>query len=81
MYSRYYQAYVTRSQAWFFVATLRSIENAAFDRTLDTSQSLFEIFVPEGYVPIFTAFMQEQVRLGVVQSYTQEPNRLQYEAL
>ena len=81
MYCRYYHAYIVRSETWFFVATLRSLEHAAFDRTLDKTTGLFEIFVPEGYVTMFTQFMDHHVKLGVVQSYAQHPNRLRYESL
>lgn len=80
-YCYYYHAYITRSQTWFFVATLRACEHMAFDRTLDKATGLFEIFVPEGYVKMFTQFMDEHQRQGVVEQYYKQPNRLRYEAL
>lgn len=80
-YCHYYHAYINRSQTWFFVATLRALEHAAFDRTLDKTTGLFEIFVPAGYVSIFTQFMDDQRYRGVVHSYYETENRLMYELL
>ena len=80
-YSRYFHAYVKRSETWFFVATLRSFEYMAFDRTLDKTSGLFELFVPDEYMEIFTDFMDYHVRNGVVQSYEEKPNRLRYESV
>ena len=47
-YCSYYQAkIVCTAQSWLLVGVLRSIENLAFDRTLDKSSGLFEFFVPK----------------------------------
>ncbi len=80
-YCYYYHAYITRSETWFFVATLRALEHVAFDRTLDKTTGLFEIFVPPAYVYIFQQFMENHQRHGVVKSFYAMPNRLRYEEL
>jgi len=78
MYCYYYHAYIVRSETWFFVATLRSYEHLAFDRTYDPSVGLFEIFVPEDCLPPFLELMEYHVHHGIVSSYTHKPNRLRY---
>lgn len=80
-YCHYYHAYINRSETWFFVATLRALEHAAFDRTLDKTSGLFEIFVPSGYVHAFTQFMDDQHSRGVVHTYYETDNRLRHESL
>jgi len=81
MYCRYFHAYIVTSETWFFVATLRSLEHAAFDRTLDRKSGLFEMFVPEGYVDLIRQFLAHHHAHGVVRSYAERPNRLKHEEL
>ncbi len=74
-YCLYYKAHIKRADCWFFVAILRSFEHLAFDRTLDTQESVFEFFVPqatEKYFLEMMAYFQEQ---GIVTDLVQVPNR------
>lgn len=72
----YYQARVVRSQAWFFVAVLRSFDHVAFDRTYDVSESVFEFFVPEAMEPYFIEIMSSLQAHGVVDELHKLSNRL-----
>ena len=72
----YYQANINRSECWFFVAVLRSMEHLAFDRTLDKDSSLFEFFVPHTARPFFENMMKAFEQSGVVLSWKSLPNRL-----
>jgi hypothetical protein len=76
LYCSYYQAHVTEKETWFFVATLRSFEHLAFDRTLDKATSTFEFFVPTDLEATFVSLMAHFTSVGIVSNFTQLPNRL-----
>jgi hypothetical protein len=78
VYSCYYQAYVNKSNTWLVVATLRSYEHVAFDRTLDADTALFEFFVPPSNKELFLALMAHFEKAGLVTHLRELPNRLQY---
>jgi hypothetical protein len=73
----YYQAHVDRSKVWFFVAILRSYEHVAFDRTLDTDESLFEFFIPEDCEALFLDLMRYFQNSSIVTDLIKLPNRLE----
>jgi hypothetical protein len=73
----YYQAHVSREVVWFMVATLRSFEHVAFDRTFSTSESIFEFFVPERNEHIFLELMDYYTQHNIVHSVQKLPNRLE----
>lgn len=75
-YCIYYQAYVQEKNCWFLVATLRSFEHLAFDRTFDKSRSIFEFFVPSNNEPYFLEIMNYFVKNGIVSNLEKLPNRL-----
>ena len=75
-YCSYYQAHVQRELCWFVTAALRSYEHISFDRTIDTTTSLFEFFVApstETYFLEIMSYFQEQ---GLVTNLAKMPNRL-----
>jgi len=72
----YYQAHINKKDCWFFVAVFRSFEHLAFDRTLDKTSSLFEIFVAPGQQELFESIMKAFQKRGVVLDFQQLPNRL-----
>ena len=75
-YCVYYQAEVKKQDVWFFVATLRSFEHLAFDRTCDVTASVFEFFVPADLEDFFVALMRGYHAQGIVGKYQKLPNRL-----
>lgn len=75
-YCSYFQAAVVKQQTWFFVATLRSFEHYAFDRTLDKEQGIFEFFVPQGYEAKFVELMECYQNQGIVSDFKKLENRL-----
>lgn len=77
MYSHYYQAYVDKPNTWLVVATLRSYEHIAFDRTLDTEKALFEFFVPPACEEVFLLLMKHFEKCGLVTGVRKLPNRYQ----
>ncbi len=75
-YCVYYQAEVKKKDVWFFVATLRSFEHLAFDRTCDVEASVFEFFVPADLEDFFiTCLLAYQAR-AIVVWFEKKPNRL-----
>jgi len=72
----YYQAHINKKDCWFFVAIFRSFEHLAFDRTLDKTSSLFEIFVSPSQQKLFEAIMAGFKKEGVVLDFKKLPNRL-----
>jgi hypothetical protein len=76
MYSLYYQAHVREKDCWFLVATLRSFEHLAFDRTFDTATSTFEFFVPIDNEAYFLQVMDYFVSHHIVTNLIRLPNRL-----
>ncbi len=76
MYGLYYQARVVEKECWFLVALLRSFEHLAFDRTYDRETSTFEFFVPEANEKSFRELMDYFLQNGVIETFTQMPNRL-----
>lgn len=77
LYCSYYQGNVQRELCWFVTAALRSYEHVSFDRTIDTTSSLFEFFVApstELYFIKIMAYFQEQ---GLVTNLIKLPNRLE----
>jgi hypothetical protein len=75
-YCSYFQALVTKKDTWFFVATLRSYEHLAFDRTCDVATGCFEFFVPENNEELFLKLMKHYEQMGIVQNIQKLPNRL-----
>ncbi len=75
-YCMYYQATVTRTYAWFFVAIVRSYEHMMFDRTIDNNHSIFEFFVPNDMHQQFIAVMHSLEEQGIVTQLRHMPNRL-----
>ena len=76
-YCNYYQAHVVPIYCWYVAAILRSHEHVSFDRSWDTTQSIFEFFVPQSMEPIFLDVMQHFIQKGYVQNLQQLPNRLE----
>lgn len=74
-YCKYFQAQVNSKDCWFFVATLRSFEHLAFDRTFDKATSTFEFLVPEGHAAPFVKLMNLFVERGIVANFKQDDNR------
>jgi hypothetical protein len=74
-YCSYFQAEVVKAQTWFFVATLRSFEHYAFDRTYDKEQGVFEFFVPAGYENTFIELMQYYQNNGIIRDFQKLENR------
>lgn len=74
-YSKYFQAQIDTKNCWFFVATLRSFEHLAFDRTLDKETSTFEFFVPAENEKPFIALMDLYTKMGIVSNFKELPNR------
>ena len=72
----YYQATIRQKDCWFFVATLRSYEHLAFDRTYDVEKSIFEFFVPPSNEHIFLEIMHYFEGTGLVSDLKKLPNRL-----
>jgi hypothetical protein len=75
-YCSYFQAEVKKAETWFFVATLRSFEHYAFDRTLDKERGLFEFFVPQGYEKKFVQLMSYYQDKGIISGFNKLENRL-----
>ena len=78
-YCSYFQALVVKKDTWFFVATLRSYEHVAFDRTLDKETGCFEFFVPVDGEAQFIKLMHYYETVGIVQNLVKLPNRLMTE--
>ncbi len=76
-YCLYYQAKIRKMDCWFFVASLRSFEHVAFDRTCDVEKSIFEFFVPPSMEECFLAIMRHFQARGIVSDLVQLPNRFQ----
>lgn len=72
---KYFQAQVNPKDCWFFVATLRSFEHLAFDRTLDKSTSTFEFLVPELHAELFIKLMNSFSKKGIVSNFKSDENR------
>jgi hypothetical protein len=76
LYCHYYQAHVTRDQAWFFVAVARSYEHVMFDRTFDVHKSIFEFFVPVDMDKYFLEIMNTLQEQGIISEMRKMGNRL-----
>ena len=74
-YCKYYTAYVKPKDCWFVVGVLKSYEHMVFDRTLDSSKSLFEFFVPEQMEALFLEIIQVFITNGMVADLQKIPNR------
>ena len=72
----YYQAHVSRPDAWFVVAILKSVDHLSLDRTLDKQISLFEFFVPPSMEAQFLALMHYLELHNLIKNLTKLPNRL-----
>lgn len=75
-YCSYFQAFVSRKDTWFFVATMRSNEHLMFDRTFDAERGIFEFFVPEGNEERFVHVMSYYEQQGIVHGLVKLQNRL-----
>ena len=75
-YCLYYQAIVSRPDAWFVVATLKTFDHLVLDRTIDVAKSLFEFFVPHQQNKQFLEVMRSFEARGMVTNLCQLPNRL-----
>ena len=80
-YCSYFQALVSKKDTWFFVATIRSYEHMAFDRTLDKETGTFELFVPPYYEAQFLQVMDYYLQRGIIRELKKLPNRLITEKL
>ncbi len=78
-FCNYYQAYLTRPRVVEIISVLKSFEHICFDRTLDTTTSLFEFFVPEDQEPLFLKVMDYFQKQGTVTELKKLPNRLMTE--
>jgi hypothetical protein len=74
--SLYYQASVIIKTTNLFVAMFRYYEHIAFDRTIDSSQGIFEFFVPLEQEAQFLELMSYLETLMLVHSLTKLENRL-----
>jgi hypothetical protein len=72
----YYQAKIDKKLTWFFVATFRSNEHLAFDRTFDVEQGIFEFFVPQDLEKDFLMVMDSYKDINLVSNLKKLPNRL-----
>lgn len=75
-YCIYYQAKVKEKDCWYLVALLRSCEHLAFDRTLDTSESIFEFFVPYENEAEFINLMEYFIKNNIISNLKKVENRL-----
>jgi hypothetical protein len=78
MFCEYYQAKINRSEGWFLVATLKSFDHMAFDRTLDKKDSIYEFFVPKAFEEEFLSLMNYLKKENVVISLDKRENRLKF---
>lgn len=76
MYCSYYQAHVVPSSCWFVLATLKSFEHLAFDRTIDVANSIVEFFVPPSNETYFLEIMHYFEKEGFVNNVQKLTNRL-----
>jgi hypothetical protein len=74
-YCIYYQAYIDRQKTWLLVATLRSFEHVAFDRTLSKENNQFEFFVVPSQELLFLQIMEIFIKQGLVEDLKKLPNR------
>lgn len=74
--SSYFQAQISQKATSFFVATLRSFEHIAFDRSFDVQAGIFEFFVAPDREKEFIALMQWYEAQGIVHNVRKLPNRL-----
>lgn len=74
MYCSYYQVKVIDCS--FFVAIMRSFEHLSFDRTVDKSASIFELFVPEGNEATFLELMKYFESQNIITGLQKLPHRL-----
>lgn len=75
-YCVYYQARVSKKETWFLVATLKSCEHLAFDRTLDKENAIFEFFVPEDLEQKFVSVLKKLKEINIVYEFQKMNNRL-----
>lgn len=76
MYCSYFQAHVVPSRCWFVLATLKSFEHLAFDRTIDVTNSVVEFFVPSSGEQCFLEVMHYFEQEGWVKNVQKLENRL-----
>jgi len=76
MYCSYFQAKISKQDAWFFVAVLRSWEHLVLDRTIDKQESIFEFFVPSCLEDQFLDLMHYFEKEGIVSDLKKLSNRL-----
>lgn len=76
IYCKYYQARVKEKDCIFFIGILRSFEHLEFNRTIDTTNSILEFFVPEDNVPIFLQVMSYFKSQSIISDFKELPNRL-----
>lgn len=75
LYCRYFQAYVKSEFCWFVVAVLKAEEHVVFTRTIDTSNSILEFFVPELMYDQFLIITNKLVALEYMESVREMKNR------
>lgn len=66
MYCQYYQAKTLKPKTWFVIGSLKSEENLAFTRTIDTKNSILEFFVTQDCEAKFLKFMDTLQKLGYI---------------
>ena len=79
MFCEYYQAKINRPLGWFLVATLKSFDHVAFDRTLDKEESVYEFFVPKAFEKDFLGLMNFLKQENILLSLEKKENRLKFE--
>lgn len=75
LYCRYFQSYAKPEFCWFVVAALKAEENVVFTRTLNTTESILEFFVPELMYDQFIMVINKLVSLGYIESVIEMENR------
>ncbi len=76
MYCQYYQAKTLKEKTWFVIGSLKSEENLAFTRTINTKNSILEFFVPYDYEEKFLKVMDYLKRNGYILELKKLENRL-----
>ena len=79
LYCLYYTARLERSRVWELSSMVRGSEHVAFDRCIDARESEFEFFVPALMHQTFLSIMAYAQSVGIVLSFEQKENRLQFE--
>ena len=77
MLSSYYQVMVPRDRIWFVTGCLRNEDHWTFDRALEGTTNVLEVFVAPSYEEAFCALMDFFRMNGEIFSYEKLPNRFE----